>query len=60
MGNYHGKEGFVTLSHAKTVMKTGKTHHMKSLFMAGENEFKSAVAAHFNLSPLRAWMPIVY
>lgn len=49
MGNYHGKEGFVTLSHAKAVMKTGKTHHMKALFMAGENEFKSAVAAHFNL-----------
>lgn len=49
MGHYHGKEGFLTFSHAKTVLKTGKTHNMKALFMSGDNDFKSVIKAHYNL-----------
>ncbi|MCL1060197.1 aldehyde dehydrogenase family protein [Shewanella gelidimarina] len=48
MGHYHGKEGFLTFSHAKTVLKTGKVHNMKSLFVSGDNDLKSAIKAHFN------------
>lgn len=47
MGHYHGKEGFLTFSHAKTVLTTGTSHNMKSLFMAGDNEMKSAIKAHY-------------
>lgn len=32
MGKYHGKEGFLTFSHAKTVLKRGKFYPMKFLF----------------------------
>ncbi|WP_119011522.1 coniferyl aldehyde dehydrogenase [Vibrio superstes] len=45
MGNYHGKEGFITFSHAKTVMTSGQEHQVKHLFSAEDNEFKSAVLA---------------
>lgn len=45
MGHYHGKEGFLTFSHAKTVLKTGSNHNMKALFMPGDNDFKSAIKA---------------
>ncbi len=48
MGNYHGKEGFLTFSHAKTVLKTHEKYNMKALFMPGENEFKSAMTAYFD------------
>ncbi|GAB7224310.1 coniferyl aldehyde dehydrogenase [Vibrio owensii] len=44
-GNYHGKEGFITFSHAKTVMTSGHEHQIKHLFSAEDNEFKSAVLA---------------
>ncbi|CAK2035043.1 coniferyl aldehyde dehydrogenase [Vibrio crassostreae] len=44
-GNYHGKEGFITFSHAKTVMTSGHDHQIKHLFSAEDNEFKSAVLA---------------
>lgn len=44
-GNYHGKEGFITFSHAKTVMTSGQEHQIKHLFSAEDNEFKSAVLA---------------
>ncbi|WP_028021679.1 coniferyl aldehyde dehydrogenase [Enterovibrio calviensis] len=42
-GNYHGKEGFTTFSHAKTVMTSGKDHPIKLLFETGDNNFKSQV-----------------
>lgn len=48
MGHYHGKEGFLTFSHAKTVLKTGKNHNMKALFMSGDNDVKSAIKALLN------------
>jgi len=41
MGHYHGREGFLTFSHTKTVLKTAKVHSMKSLFMADSHELKS-------------------
>ncbi|GAM68401.1 aldehyde dehydrogenase [Vibrio ishigakensis] len=44
-GNYHGKEGFITFSHAKTVMTSGEEHQIKHLFSAEDNEFKAAVLA---------------
>jgi coniferyl-aldehyde dehydrogenase len=44
-GNYHGKEGFITFSHAKTVMTSGQEHQIKHLFSQEDNEFKSAVLA---------------
>lgn len=44
-GNYHGKEGFITFSHAKTVMTSGEEHQIKHLFSAEDNEFKLAVMA---------------
>ncbi|MEZ9912862.1 coniferyl aldehyde dehydrogenase [Vibrio breoganii] len=44
-GNYHGKEGFITFSHAKTVMTSGQEHQIKHLFSTEDNEFKSAVLA---------------
>ncbi|UPR46692.1 coniferyl aldehyde dehydrogenase [Vibrio cyclitrophicus] len=44
-GNYHGKEGFITFSHAKTVMTSGQDHQIKHLFSKEDNEFKSAVLA---------------
>lgn len=49
MGHYHGKEGFLTFSHAKTILKTGANHNMKALFMPGDNDFKSAVKALLNI-----------
>ncbi|MBB1315402.1 MULTISPECIES: coniferyl aldehyde dehydrogenase [Aliivibrio] len=42
-GNYHGHEGFVTFSHAKTVMTSGDDHQIKHLFSVGNNDFKAAV-----------------
>ncbi len=44
-GNYHGKEGFITFSHAKTVMTSGQEHQIKHLFSKEDNEFKAAVLA---------------
>ncbi|MDK9759109.1 aldehyde dehydrogenase family protein, partial [Vibrio sp. D173a] len=38
-GNYHGKEGFITFSHAKTVMTSGHEHQIKHLFSAEDKEF---------------------
>lgn len=43
LGHYHGKEGFLTFSHAKTVMETGFDHRVKHLFSAEDNELKAAV-----------------
>ncbi|MEZ8101130.1 coniferyl aldehyde dehydrogenase [Vibrio bivalvicida] len=48
MGSYHGKEGFITFSHGKTVLKTGLEHRMKYLFSDEDNPFKDAVMAAFN------------
>ncbi|WP_215402627.1 coniferyl aldehyde dehydrogenase [Vibrio gigantis] len=42
-GNYHGKEGFITFSHAKTVLETGLDHRVKYLFSKEDNELKTAV-----------------
>ncbi|MEZ9836228.1 coniferyl aldehyde dehydrogenase [Vibrio sp. 10N.261.52.C11] len=42
-GNYHGKEGFITFSHAKTVLETGLDHRVKHLFSKEDNELKTAV-----------------
>lgn len=43
-GAYHGKEGFLTFSHAKTVMTTDAQQHNVSLLLGPEdNEFKRAV-----------------
>lgn len=42
-GNYHGKEGFITFSHAKTVLETGLDHRVKHLFSREDNELKTAV-----------------
>lgn len=42
-GNYHGKEGFLTFSHAKTVLETGLDHRVKHLFSKEDNELKTAV-----------------
>ncbi|USD59550.1 coniferyl aldehyde dehydrogenase [Vibrio sp. SCSIO 43140] len=45
-GAYHGKEGFLTFSHAKTVMKTdAKAHNVSQLLGPEDNEFKRAVLA---------------
>ncbi len=41
MGAYHGKEGFLTFSHAKTVLQTGEESIVKYLFLPGENEIKT-------------------
>lgn len=43
MGNYHGFEGFLTMSHSKTVMTSGTEHNIKHLFAREDNEFKKAV-----------------
>ncbi|SCY33847.1 coniferyl aldehyde dehydrogenase [Desulfoluna spongiiphila] len=43
MGNYHGFEGFLTLSHSKTVMTSGTKHNIKHLFAKDDNAFKKAV-----------------
>ena len=42
MGNYHGIEGFLTLSHSKTVMTSGKENNIKHLFSREDNAFKKA------------------
>ncbi|MFA0086439.1 coniferyl aldehyde dehydrogenase [Vibrio sp. 10N.261.51.F12] len=42
-GHYHGHEGFLTFSHAKTVLQSGSEHQVKYLFTQGDNAFKSAV-----------------
>jgi coniferyl-aldehyde dehydrogenase len=45
-GAYHGKEGFLTFSHAKTVMKTdAKAHNVSQLLGPEDNGFKRAVLA---------------
>lgn len=41
-GNYHGREGFITFSHAKTVMTSGPEHQVKHLFSKEENPLKTA------------------
>lgn len=43
MGNYHGIEGFITFSHAKTVLKTGEVSVVKNLFTPGDNELKTQI-----------------
>ncbi len=48
MGNYHGIEGFITFSHAKTVLKTGEQSVVKQLFLPGETPLKTKIEQLLN------------
>ncbi|QBF82249.1 coniferyl aldehyde dehydrogenase [Shewanella maritima] len=47
MGHYHGKEGFLTFSHAKTILKSGKLNSGKLVHPPYGNSIQRALTSFF-------------